>query len=155
MTTVNLRRAYLTRPGMLVAPISLNRSARMTESKRQDLNRNGIADDIEPPIPDVTASRTRLADRLESNQGTDPRLSGGDVDARWEDAESGGDETVGGSMATPGQNDVDEIGRAVGLTYADTEQLRTGEKRENRDRARWELDPASSEDYADRTKDQD
>jgi len=27
--------------------------------------------------------------------GTDPTLSGGDIDARWDDAESGGDETVG------------------------------------------------------------
>jgi len=126
----------------------------MAKGKRKDLNRNGIDDAIEPPVVDVTAGKKNLADRLESNQGTDPTLSGGDVDARWEDAESGGDETVGGSTATPGQNDVDEMGRAVGVTYADTEELKIGEKRENRDKARWELDPASSEDYIDRTKDQ-
>ena len=126
----------------------------MAKDKRKDLNRNGIDDAIEPPVVDVTAGKKNLADRLESNQGTDPTLSGGDVDARWEDAESGGDETVGGSTATPGQNDVDEMGSAVGVTYADTEELKIGEKRENRDKARWELDPASSEDYIDRTKDQ-
>lgn len=124
----------------------------MDKYMREDLNRNGIADEIEPPILDVTAGSKQLADRFHSNQGTDPTLSGGDIDARWEDAESGGDETVGGSTATPGQNDVGEIGRAMGMTYADNEELKTGEKLENRDKNRWELDPASSEDYADRTK---
>ena len=55
----------------------------------EDLNRNGIDDAIEPPIRDVTAGTRQLADRLLNNQATDPTLSGGDIDARWEDAESG------------------------------------------------------------------
>jgi hypothetical protein len=119
--------------------------------KPDDLNENGIDDEIEPPVVDVTAGSKQLADRLQSNQGTDPTLSGGDIDARWEDAESGGDETVGGSTATPGRNDLDEIGAAMGVAYADGEVLRVGEKEAERDQHRWELDPASSEDYADRT----
>ena len=124
----------------------------MDNDKQVDLNDNGIADEIEPPFVDVTAGSKQLADRLQNNQGTDPALSGGDIDARWEDAESGGDETVGGSTATPGRNDLDAIGRAIGVTYADGEELKVGEKEERRDRHRWELDPASSEDYVDRTK---
>jgi len=124
----------------------------MNRAKPADLNDNGIADAIEPPLPDISAGSKQLADRLQNNPGTDPTLSGGDIDARWEDAESGGDETVGGSTATPGRNDVDEIGKAMGVAYADGEELRIGEKEENRDKHRWELDPASSEDYADRTK---
>jgi hypothetical protein len=120
--------------------------------KREDLNDNGIDDAIEPPIVDVTAGSRQLADRLQNNQGTDPTLSGGDIDARWEDAESGGDETVGGSTATPGSNDLDAIGRAIGVTYADGEVLNLGDKEERRDKHRWELDPASSEDYVERTK---
>ena len=127
----------------------------MATNEREDLNRNGIDDEIEPPILDIAAGSKQLADRFQNNHGTDPTLSGGDIDARWEDAESGGDETVGGSTATPGQNDVDEMGKAMGLTYADTEELKIGEKRGSRDKNRWELDPASSEDYADRTNNQD
>ena len=122
----------------------------MSDNDREDLNQNGIDDNIEPPIVDVVASSQQLAERFENNQATDPTLSGGDVDARWEDAESGGDETVGGSTATPGQNVLDEIGEAMGVTYGDTEELKTGEKQERRDKKRWELDPASSEDYLDR-----
>ena len=123
----------------------------MATDDRDDLNANGIDDELEPPLADVSASSRQLAERLEQHHGVDPTLSGGDIDARWEDAESGGDETVGGSTATPGQNDVDEIGRAVGVTYGGSEELNAG-KKEERDRHRWELDPASSEDYVERTK---
>jgi hypothetical protein len=122
----------------------------MATDEKRDVNANNIDDEIEPPIPDVTATVRQLADRLEQHRGTDPTLSGGDVDARWEDAESGGDETVGGSIATPEQNDVETIGRALGVTYADDETLDPGGKEAERDAHRWELDPASSEDYAER-----
>jgi hypothetical protein len=127
----------------------------MDKEKPDDLNENGIDDEIEPPFVDVTAGSKQLADRLQNNQGTDPTLSGGDIDARWDDAESGGDETVGGSTATPGRNDLDAIGEAVGVTYADGEELKIGEKEERRDKHRWELDPASSEDFVDRTKERE
>ena len=127
----------------------------MRKHDREDLNQNGIDDDIEPPIVDVVASSQQLAERFHNNQATDPTLSGGDVDARWEDAESGGDETVGGSTATPGQNVLDEIGEATGVTYGDAEELQTGKKQERRDKNRWERDPGSSEDYLDRTKDRE
>jgi hypothetical protein len=127
----------------------------MDKDKRDDLNENGIDDEIEPPGVDVTAGTKQLADRVQNNQGTNPTLSGGDIDARWEDAESGGDETVGGSTATPGANDLDAMGKAAGVTYADGEELKVGEKENRRDTHRWELDPASSEDYVDRTKEQE
>ena len=35
------------------------------------------------------------------------------------------------------------------------EELKVGKKKERLDRHRWELDPASSEDYVDRTKEGD
>ena len=43
----------------------------------------------------------------------------------------------------------------MGVTYNDNEELRFGEKERARDKQRWELDPASSEDYVDRLKDQE
>ena len=45
---------------------------------------------------------------------------------------------------------MEEIGEALGVTYEDNEPLHTTEKVGERDRKRWELDPASSEDYNDR-----
>ncbi len=46
---------------------------------------------------------------------------------------------------------MDDIGRAVGVEYQDNEELGTTDKVTERDRHRWELDPASAEDYKDRT----
>jgi uncharacterized protein DUF6335 len=122
------------------------------EDERKDRNRDGIDDDLEPPVPDVSAGSRKLAERLREHTDTDPTLSGGDIDARWEDADSSGEEAVAGSAATPGQDVVDEIGEAVGVTYQDEEELKLGEKERSRDKKRWELDPASSDDYQDRTR---
>ena len=126
------------------------------ENERTDRNRNGIGDDIEPPPVDVTAGSRKLAERMrETGTSVDPTLSGGDIDAQWEMAESGGEETVAGSMPTPGQSNVQEMGEAMGVTYQDNEELKFGEKERSRDLRRWELDPASSDDYQDRVRDEE
>jgi hypothetical protein len=91
----------------------------------------------------------QLKRELREHHSRTPELSGGDIDADWAGADVG-DETVGGSSPTPDQDVVDELGEAVGLTYEDNEPLHSTEKVEERDRRRWELDPASSEDYNDR-----
>ena len=122
------------------------------ENERVDRNRDGIDDRIEPPVPDVSAGSEKLAERLRENNGVDPSLSGGDIDAAWDMAESQGDEAVSGSMPTPGQSNVEELAGAIGITYADDEELKVGEKERERDKKRWELDPASSDDYQDRVR---
>jgi len=91
----------------------------------------------------------QLKRELREHHSRTPELSGGDIDADWAGADVG-DETVGGSAPTPDQDVVDELGEAVGLTYEDNEPLHSTEKVEERDRKRWELDPASSDDYNDR-----
>ncbi len=99
----------------------------------------------------IQLGRHRLESRLRQNTANGPELSGGDVDAQWEMAESCGDETVCGSMMTPDQNVVDEYGDAWGIGYEENDMLRFGEKEHERDVHRWELDPASSEDYEERS----
>jgi hypothetical protein len=91
----------------------------------------------------------QLKRELREHHSRTPQLSGGDLDADWARADIG-DETVGGSAPTPDQDIVEELGEAVGLTYEDNEPLQPNDKVEERDRKRWELDPASSEDYNDR-----
>ncbi|HJQ69774.1 MAG TPA: DUF6335 family protein [Blastocatellia bacterium] len=91
----------------------------------------------------------QLRRELREHHSRTPDLSAGDLDADWGRADIG-EETVGGSSPTPDQDIVEELGEAVGLTYEDNEPLHTTEKVEERDRRRWELDPASSEDYNDR-----
>jgi hypothetical protein len=86
-----------------------------------------------------------LRRRLAEHHSELPELAADDLDAAWDEA-GVGEETVGGSTPTPDQDQVDEIGEAAGLTYEDEEPLNTGEKLEQRDRHRWELNPESAED---------
>ena len=90
-----------------------------------------------------------LRDTLKKNNSASPRLTGGDVDANWQNAESQGDESPGGDNPTPGQDVVDEIGRALGVEYADDEELQGGAEIAERDTHRWELDPNSKDDFED------
>ncbi len=102
---------------------------------------------------DASAARSGRAEMREARRDhneTSPVLTGGDVDANWEDAYAVGDEAPGGDNPTPDQDRVDDIGKALGVEYQDNEELRASDKIAERDKKRWELDPASSEDYRDR-----
>jgi hypothetical protein len=95
----------------------------------------------------ATGGRQKLEEKLnEYNSSMDPTLSGGDIDAAWEDSVQAGEESIGGTAPTPDQDVVDEIGEAAGLTYRDDEPLDSDKKVLDRDRNRWELDPASADD---------
>ena len=87
----------------------------------------------------LAAGRDLLARQMREHTSESPKLS---------------EETVGGSNPTPDQDIVSEVGTAVGLPYADDEPLRIGDKEAARDEERWELDPASAEDYAERVKEE-
>lgn len=94
----------------------------------------------------ATGGRQKLEEKLNEHNGMDPSLSGGDVDAAWEDSNVAGEESVGGSVSTPDQDIVDEIGEAAGLNYRDDEPLDSDKKILDRDRNRWELNPESADD---------
>lgn len=97
----------------------------------------------------AVGGRQKLEEKLNEHNSLDPSLSGGDVDAAWEDSSVAGEESVGGSAPTPDQDIVDEIGEAAGLTYRDDEPLDSDKKVLDRDRHRWELNPASADDEDD------
>ena len=87
--------------------------------------------------------------RREHNE-VSPDITAGDVDADWAGAYDAGDEAPGGDNPTPDQDRVDDIGKALGVEYEDNEELKASDKIAARDKKRWELDPASSDDYQDR-----
>lgn len=116
----------------------------------QDSNSNSSDDSqIEQDFEERQAMADESSEReLEEDlkyTSVSPSLSGGDLDADWKDANSSGEETVGGTTPTPDQDMVDELGEAVGLTYQGDEELAGGEKLADRDRHRWELDPESAQ----------
>ena len=65
-------------------------------------------------------------------------LTGGDVDADRQRAWDSGEEAVGGSVVTPDQDVVDQLGRALGVEQAPDDEVRTSaEILRERDRHRW------------------
>lgn len=101
-------------------------------------------------MPGANIGGRVMRDRYSEMNEASPILTGGDIDANWEQANAVGDEAVGGTVATPDQSVVDELGAAVGLEMDDQAFLRTTEILDQRDDRRWELDPMSSDDYGDR-----
>jgi hypothetical protein len=100
------------------------------------------------------SGREELREHLQAHTETGPAMTAGDLDANWALAYSSGDEAPGGDNPTPDQDVVDDIGHALGIEYGPTEELRGANKVEERDKHRWELDPASAEDYGDRRRGQ-
>jgi hypothetical protein len=121
---------------------------------RMSNNRN---EELDPSLPsslnlDRSASaarsgRSQFARVSRELTHTDAALAGGDVDADAQSAYAVGDEAPGGDNPTPDQGVVEEIGEAIGLAYQDAEELGGERKLEERDRRRWDLDPASAEDW--------
>ena len=93
--------------------------------------------------------RAEIAEHLRERRGMEG-VTGGDPDVDSVDAFFTGEEAPGGDNPTPDQDIVDDIGKALGVQYDDNEELKAADKLTERDKHRWELDPASSDDYKDR-----
>lgn len=149
-------RAGSPKPGIQVQPRmrpvarpTLDRARRMLD----DSERLGVTtSSLNPRDEDRTTLSARaghdaLRHELERHNESGPRLTAGDVDAKWQDAYAVGDEAPGGDNPTPDQDRVDDIGRALGINYQDDQELMGGDEVAERDKHRWELDPASSDDW--------
>ena len=136
------------RPPVRTAP-GLNRERRtIPDAERVPSPPSSL--DLDRTASAARSGRRELLEKYAEHTETSPAMTGGDVDANWESAYSVGDEAPGGDSPTPDQDIVDDIGRAVGVEYQDNEELKSERKIAERDRHRWELDPASSDDWEDR-----
>jgi hypothetical protein len=101
------------------------------------------------PAPDLVPEAGEIVPLLEErteHTETTPALTGGDLDADWARASSSGEEAVGGSVATPDQDMVDELGRALGVEQpADAEVRTSDEILRERDRHYWHLERKAAE----------
>ena len=86
-------------------------------------------------VPLATAQRSD-----DSNRG-DARLKAGDMETSALGNAMVGDEAPGGTVSTPDQDRVDDIGRALGVQEVDSGELRTtSELMDERDRHRAQQD---------------
>ena len=88
--------------------------------------------------PSAARTGRRTMDENRRRHSKFAALTAGDVDADMESAYFTGDEAAGGDNPTPDQNDVDEIGHAVGVEYQDNEELKSTDKIDERDKHRWD-----------------
>jgi hypothetical protein len=115
---------------------------RTTPPSSLDMDRRGSA---------ARTGRAEIAQNIREHHGMDD-VTGGDPDVDIEDAYFAGEEAPGGDNPTPDQDIVEDIGKALGVTYNDNEELKGADKLVERDKHRWELNPASAEDYTDHDK---
>jgi hypothetical protein len=139
----------LDRPAARAAP-GLNRERRTISDEDRVPPSPPSSLDLDRTASAARSGRRELLEKYAEHTETSPAMTGGDVDADWESAYSVGDEAPGGDNPTPDQDIVDDIGRAVGVQYNDNEELKGEKKLLERDKHRWELDPASSDDWEDR-----
>jgi hypothetical protein len=158
-TTTKRTPSQPTNPGAAARPEMVETRAK---SPRLDRDRRTLDDETVPTPPSsldmdrrgsaARTGRAEIAESLADHASMSPAITGGDVDADVESAYFSGDEAPGGENPTPDQDIVDDIGRALGVEYQDNEELRASDKVAERDRKRWELDPASAEDYRERER---
>jgi hypothetical protein len=111
-------------------------------------------------LPDMSLLNEEPGEEIEPEMGREferyhavsPELPAGDLSSerqegeKRQEAEDSGAETPGGHVAAPDQDNVDEIGRAVGMEFQDNQELRTHDEiLSKRDRHRWELDRRSAD----------
>ena len=115
------------------------RARSQTKPRAKPANRRG---------PELERENTtgELVRELSEYTGVSPVDSGGDVDADWQRAQSSGEETVGGSVATPDQDVVDELARPFGVERPpDAPVITSDEILSARDRRRWRAEQSTDE----------
>lgn len=133
------------------AAIPLKKKPNLDRPRKTVADVHGIPSslDLDRTASSAKSGRAEMRDKLAKSTSGGPAITAGDVDADWQSAESIGDEAPGGDNPTPDQDRVDDIGRALGVEYADDEELQGGAEIADRDLNRWELDPASKDDFDD------
>ena len=153
------KKKAVARPAPKAAPRSRSSAAVPGKVPRLDRARRTLADaephstpsslDMDQRGSAARSGRAGAAHNILEHHGMDS-VTGGDPDVGIEDAYFAGEEAPGGDNPTPDQDIVEDIGKALGVTYNDNEELKGADKLVERDKHRWELDPASSDDFKDR-----
>ena len=142
-------RKTASRPKASAAPVKVPRLERVRRTLDETVQTPPSSLNMDRHGSAARTGRAEIAEHLRERHGMED-LAAGDPDVDSEDAYFTGEEAPGGDNSTPDQDIVDDIGKALGVQYEDNEELKPADKVAERDKHRWELDPASSDDYKDR-----
>ena len=131
------------KPAPLAPPPALQRERRRLPEAETESFTNATEDSR--LMSSARTGHDELRSEIKQHTESSPAMTAGDLDAKWQDAYALGDEAPGGDNMTPDQDRVDDIGKALGIEYADDEELLGGDEIAERDEHRWELDPASKD----------
>jgi Family of unknown function (DUF6335) len=110
----------------------MSRKRKRRSDSRQPSSRSADEELLGPPpagaLLEPSDPELRAIEDTGQYSSTSPELSGGDLDADWRHADSSGEEAVGGSVATPDQDTVDDLGKALGVPQAPDEPVRTSQE---------------------------
>jgi Family of unknown function (DUF6335) len=108
-------------------------------SPRKETNDARLGPPARETVWTSTDREHAIEQELRAYTSSSPALTGGDLDADWRRAHSVGQEAPGGTVATPDQDVVDDLGRVLGVPRAPDEPFRTSsEILKSRDRHRAE-----------------
>jgi hypothetical protein len=119
---------------------------------RTTLPANEARAEIAPEQLAAEAARVGLADQSLEIGASDTNsdhmaagapTTGGDIDAKQEQAKVVGEEAIGGTTPTPDQSNVDDVAAAVGINTQAEHPVKVAEEMHKRDERRHELDPES------------
>ena len=113
--------------------------------QNQPVPDNDVRELMDEEIAHAPQAPGELVQRLKEHHSTSPKLSGGDIDANWEESNDDGSESFGGHNPTPDQSDVEENAHAMGIDFQDNEPLDFEKKIGQRDKNRFELREGSKD----------
>lgn len=87
--------------------------------------------------------KQRIIETIDNTTTGEQAPTGGDRDSDRYLAKVVGEEAVGGTTPTPDQDNVEEVAASTGIEFSDTKPIQVTKKLQERDRHRWQLDPAS------------
>jgi hypothetical protein len=122
------------------APLTMKKSGK-TASRKDKLGAEARADFADRERQATDEAKVELRQGAEQTPAGERRT--GDADTNWDAATDSAD-AFPGHVPSTDVNEVDLMGRAAGLTYADDEPLDYS-KVDRRDEERWELNPASAQ----------
>ena len=144
-TTKKAKKAAAPKRAKRPAKRLAKRSAKRPTQKAKGKAKDKIETLATPPSslnlgrkPSAARSGAKTLEDTQRRRAKFAALTGGDVDADAEGAYFSGDEAPGGDNMTPDQQNVEEIGQALGVHYGDNQELQGGEEVVERDKHRWE-----------------
>ena len=111
------RAARDAKPARPIHALSLDRNRRHLPEFEDNVPTPPSSLDLDRTPSAARSGRQGMRDARMHHNEVSPEITGGDVDASWEDAYSTGDEAPGGDNPTPDQDRVDDIGKALGVQY--------------------------------------